>query len=90
MPQPDLGDWTVKQTENLPGRAESPAPGFVQRQQGARRLRAAQIHPIVLLRKARRLMAEIIAWLVGLLMVGVGGWILIVRFEGLVTSTRIA
>jgi hypothetical protein len=44
--------------------------------------------PIVFLKRTRRLMASIVAWLIGLLFLGVGCWILLLRFEGLVDFVR--
>jgi tetratricopeptide (TPR) repeat protein len=50
----------------------------------SRPLNALRAHPIDFLKRSRRLMASIVAWLVGLLFLGVGFWILMLRFEGLV------
>ena len=38
--------------------------------------------PVVFLKKARMLMASIVAWLIGFLFLGMGCWILLLRFEG--------
>src|ERR1035437_1937690 len=60
---------------------------------GFRRVAAADVFspaqrasgsPIAFLRRTRRLMASVVAWLIGLLFLGVGIWILMLRFEGLV------
>jgi tetratricopeptide (TPR) repeat protein len=48
----------------------------------------ARTHPIVLIKRARKLMASMVAWLIGLLFFGVGCWILLLRFEGLVDRVR--
>ena len=50
----------------------------------SRSLNELQTHPITFLKRTRRLMASIVAWLIGLLFLGVGCWILMLRFEGLV------
>ncbi len=39
--------------------------------------------PIGALKKGRRLMASILTWLIGFLFLGIGLWILLLRFEGL-------
>ncbi len=49
-----------------------------------RTVKPARVHPIVFLKRARKLMASMVAWLIGLLFFGVGCWILLLRFEGLV------
>ena len=41
-------------------------------------------HPLDFLKRTKRLMASIVAWLVGLLFLGLGVWILLLRFEGLI------
>ena len=39
--------------------------------------------PIDALKKGRRLMASVLMWLIGFLLLGIGLWILLLRFEGL-------
>jgi tetratricopeptide (TPR) repeat protein len=53
-----------------------------------RTVKPARMHPIVFLKRTRKLMASIVAWLIGLLFFGVGCWILLLRFEGLVDRVR--
>jgi hypothetical protein len=57
-----------------------------------RRLPAASlpvaIHPVVWLKRFRRVMASIVVWLIGFLALGLGVWILSLRFEGLVDWLR--
>ena len=43
-----------------------------------------RIHPVDLLKRTKRLMASIVAWLIGLLFLGLGVWVLLLRFEGLI------
>jgi hypothetical protein len=54
----------------------------------SRLIDALRVHPIVFLKRTRRLMASIVAWLIGFLFFGVGCWILLLRFEGLVDRVR--
>jgi len=46
-------------------------------------LTALRAHPIDSLKRIRRVIASIVAWLIGLLFLGIGSWILMLRFEGL-------
>jgi hypothetical protein len=61
-------------------------PEYIERLQklASRLINALRVHPIVFLKRTRRLMASIVTWLIGLLFFGVGCWILLLRFEGLV------
>ena len=61
-------------------------PEYIERLQklASRLINALWVHPIVFLKRTRRLMASIVTWLIGLLFFGVGCWILLLRFEGLV------
>ena len=45
-------------------------------------------HPLDYLKRTRRVIASIVAWLIGFLLLGVGFWILMLRFEGLVDLVR--
>jgi len=42
-----------------------------------------RVHPIVFIKRMRRLIASIVTWLIELLFFGLGCWILLLRFEGL-------
>ena len=41
-----------------------------------------------LLKRARRVMASIVIWLIGLLFIGIGAWIIALRFEGLMDRLK--
>ena len=58
------------------------------RERALRLIGALGVHPIVLLKRTRRLMASIVVWLIGLLFFGMGCWILMLRFEGLVDRVK--
>jgi hypothetical protein len=61
---------------------------YVEPRQTARTGKSTRVHPIVFLKRTRKVMASIVAWLIGLLFLGVGCWILLLRFEGLVDRVR--
>lgn len=53
-----------------------------------RLINVPRVHPIVLLKRTKELMASIVVWLIGLLFLGIGSWILLLRFEGLIDLIR--
>jgi hypothetical protein len=53
-------------------------------QRGFLMIKRQRVHPIDFLKRTKRLMASIVAWLIGLLFLGLGCWILLLRFEGLI------
>jgi len=46
------------------------------------------VHPIVLIQRAKRIMAALIAWLIGLFFLGIGLWILLLRSEDLIDKIK--